>query len=269
MRHAVSRLRKEISRFGKVLAPAALSMLSVAAAAVLASAGPAAAGTGYGQLIVNPGTAAPGQSVSILGVCPTNGSTLTGVHSTAFVGGAASITIGAENFTGTATISDTVAPGTYTVTASCGSGSPSVDIVVSAGSAKPTTAPPTTQPPASTPAMLPPTHEAPPPTSAAPTRTVSTGNMGGSPTPSSAMTPTMPPTLGTPSTSASVMGAIPGTSSAPGVTSTGVIRVGLAGQSSPMAAVLLPTLSVAAFVLAFAIGFLIRRRHRNSPASHD
>jgi hypothetical protein len=64
------------------------------------------------------------------------------------------------------------------------------------------------------------------------------------------------------------MGGAAGTSPAPGVTSTGVIRVGLAGQSSPMAAMLLPTLAVAAFVLTFAVGFLIRRR-RNSPASHE
>ena len=266
MRHAVSRLRKEFAHLSKVLPPASLSVLTAAAAAVLASAGPAAAGTGYGQLIVNPGTAAPGQSVSILGVCPTNGSTLTGVHSTAFVGGAASITVGSENFTGTATISDTIAPGTYTVTASCGSGSPSVDIVVSAGAAKPTTAPATTQPPPSMPATLPPSRVAPPPTYAAPTRTGSTGSTGGSATASGGTTPT--PTHSTPSPSASGMGGPAGTSPAPGVTSTGVIRVGLAGQSSPMAAMLLPTLAVAAFVLTFAVGFLIRRR-RNSPASHE
>ncbi len=265
MRHAVSHLRKEFAHFSKDLPPAFLSVLAVAAATVLASAGPAAAGTGYGQLIVNPGTAAPGQSVSILGVCPTNGSTLTGVHSTAFAGGPASITVGSENFTGTATISDMIAPGTYTVTASCGSGSPSVDIVVSAGAAKPTTAPATTQPPASTPAMLPPGHVAPPPTSAAPTRTASAGSMGGSATPSVGTTPTH----GTPSPSVSGMGGPAGTSPAPAVTSTGVIRVGLAGQSSPMAAMLFPTLAVAAFALAFAIGFLIRRRRRNSPASHE
>jgi hypothetical protein len=265
MRHAVSRLRKDFSQLGKDLSRALLPVLSVAAATVLASAGPAAAGTGYGQLIVNPGTAAPGQSVSILGVCPTNGSTLTGVHSAAFVGGSASITVGSENFTGTATNSDTVAPGSYTVTASCGSGSPSVDIVVSAGAAKPTTAPATTQPPPSTPAMLPPSHVAPPPTSAAPTRTGSTASMGGSATPSGGTTPT----LGTPSPSASAMGSPAATSPAPGVTSTGVIRVGLAGQSSPMAAMLFPTLAVAAFALAFAIGFLMRRRRRNSPISHE
>jgi hypothetical protein len=267
MRHAVSHLRKDFSQLSKDLSPGLLPVLLVAAATVLGSAGPAAAGTGYGQLIVNPGTAAPGQSVSILGVCPTNGSTLTGVHSTAFVGGSASITVGSENFTGTATISDAVAPGSYTVTASCGSGSPSVDIVVSAGSVKPTTAPPTTQPPPSTPATLPPSHVAPTPTSAAPTRTGSSGSMGGSATPSGGTTPTS--TLGTPSSSASVMGSPAATSPAPGVTSTGVIRVGLAGQSSPMTAMLFPTLAVAAFALAFAIGFLIRRRRRNSPASHD
>ena len=268
MRHAVSHLRKEFADFSKDLPLASLAVLLAAAATVLASAGPATAGTGYGQLIVNPGTAAPGQSVSILGVCPTNGSTLTGVHSTAFVGGSASITVGSENFTGTATISDTIAPGTYTVTASCGSGSPSVDIVVSAGAAKPTTAPATSQPPSSTPATLPPSHVVPPPTYAAPTRTGSTGSMGGSATASGGTMPTPTPTHGTPSASASGMGGAAATSPAPGVTSTGVIRVGLAGQSSPMAAMLLPTLAVAAFVLTFAVGFLIRRR-RNSPASHE
>jgi hypothetical protein len=243
-------------------------VLAVAAATVLAlSAGPAAAGTGYGQLIVDPGTAAQGQSVSILGVCPTNGSTLTGVHSTAFVGGSASITIGSENFTGTATISSTVAPGSYTVTASCGSGSPSVDIVVTAGGGTvPTTAPATTtEPPRSTPAMPPPTHTSPPPTSAAPpTRAGGVGDTGGgSATPSGVMISTH----GTPTPSASGMSGPTETSPAPAVTSTGVIRVGLAGQSTPMAAILSPALVAAALVLFFAIRFLIRRR--NSRASHE
>jgi hypothetical protein len=36
-----------------------------------------------------------------------------------------------------------------------------------------------------------------------------------------------------------------------------------------MAAMLFPTLAVAAFALAFAIGFLFRRHRRNSPASHE
>jgi hypothetical protein len=267
MRHAVSRLRKEFARLSKELPLALpLSVLALAVATVMAAAGPADAGTGYGQLIVNPGTATPGQSVSILGVCPTNGSTLTGVHSAAFVGGSASITVGSENFTGTATISDTVAPGSYAVTASCGPGSPSVNIVVSAGAAKPTTAPATTQPPPSTPAAPPPTHVAPPPTSATPTRTEGAASMGGSATPSGGTTAASTPAM--PSPSASGMGAAAGTSAAPAVTSTGVIRVGLAGQSSPMAAVLFPTLAAAVFVLAFAIGFLIRRR-RNSPTPHE
>jgi len=265
MRHAVSHLRKDFASSSKGLSPALLlPVLAVAAATVLAAAGPAAAGTGYGQLIVNPGTVAPGQNVSILGVCPTNGSTLTGVHSTAFVGGSASITVGSENFTGTATISGTAAPGSYTVTASCGPGSPSVDIVVTAGVAEPTTAPATTPAPRSTPAMPPPTHASSPPTSAAPTRTGSAGSMGGSATPSGGTTPTR----GTPSPSASGMSSSAATSPAPAVTSTGVIRVGLAGHSTPMVAMLSPALVVAALALIFAVRFLIRRR-RNSPASHE
>lgn len=266
MRHAVSRLRKASSHFSKELPLASLlPLLSLAVAAVFASAGTAAAGSGYGQLIVNPGTVTPGQSVSILGVCPTNGSTLTGVNSTAFVGGAASITIGSENFTGTATISSTIAAGTYTVTASCGSGSPSVNIVVSAGGSQPTTAPATTQAPQSTPAMAPPSHAAPPPTSAAPTQAGGVGMMGGSATPSR----TMASMSAAPSASASATADPAGTTPAPAVTSTGVIRVGLAGHSSPMSAMLSPALVVAAFVLACAMGFLIRRRRRNSSAPHE
>ena len=266
MRHAVSRLRKEFARLSKELPLALLSVLALAAAAVIAFAGPANAGTGYGQLIVNPGTAAPGQSVSILGVCPTNGSTLTAVRSAAFVGGSASITVGSENFTGTATISGTIAPGSYTVTAECGSGSPSVNIVVSAGSAAPTTAPATTQPPRTTAAAPPPTHAASPPTSAAPTRTESLASLVGSATPSSGMTAMS--ASSTPSPSTSAMGSTAGTSAAPGVTSTGVIRVGLAGHSSSMAAMLSPVLVFVVVGLACAIGFLIRRR-RNPPASHE
>ena len=91
--------------------------------------------------------------------------------------------------------------------------------------------------------------------------------MGGSATPSAGSTAASS-THAMPSPSVSGMTAAAGTSAAPGVTSTGVIRVGLAGQSSPMAAMLFPSLAVAAFVLAFAIGFLIRRR-RNSPTSHE
>jgi hypothetical protein len=265
MRHAVSRLRKASSHFGKEMPLASLlPLLSLAVAAVFASAGSAAAGSGYGQLIVNPGTVTPGQSVSILGVCPTNGSTLTGVNSTAFVGGSASITVGSENFTGTATISSTIAAGTYTVTASCGAGSPSVSIVVSAGGGRPTTAPATTQAAPSTPAMAPPSHAAPPPTSAAPTQ-AGGGMTGGSAAPSR----TMASMSAAPSASASATADPAGTTPAPAVTSTGVIRVGLAGHSSPMSAMLSPALVVAAFVLACAMGFLIRRRRRNSSAPHE
>ena len=230
-----------------------------AAATVLGSAGPAAAGSGFGQLIVDPGTAAPGQTVSILGVCPTNGSVLTGVHSAAFVGGAASITPGSENFTGTATISGMAAPGTYAVTAVCGPGSPSVDIVVSAGGAMPTSAPATSQPPRTEPAMPRPSHSSPPAMSGGSTRT------GGSPTPTGGTTPA-------PSASATMAGSLggpTGTTPAPAVTSTGVIRVGLAGDTGSMSVVLTPVLLTAAFALACGIGFLIRRRRRHSPGSHS
>src|SRR5438445_7579843 len=65
--------------------------IGAAVGALLLSAGPAAAGTGYGQLIVNPGTVAPGQSVSVLGTCPNNGTGLKGVYSSAFAGGSASV----------------------------------------------------------------------------------------------------------------------------------------------------------------------------------
>jgi hypothetical protein len=259
VRHPVARTRKTL------ISTLLLPVLAVAATTVLASAGPADAGTGYGQLIVDPGTAAPGQTVSILGVCPTNGSTLSGVRSTAFAGGAASITIGSENFTGTAKISGSIAPGSYAVTAECGAGSPSVNIVVSAGGAKNTTPPASTQPPRSTPAMPPPSHTTAPPTTAAPSRTGSAAGMGGSATPSGSMTPT--PGMSSPS--AGGMGGTAGTSQAPAVTSTGVIRVGLAGHSSPLSGMLPPVLVAAAFVLACAIGFLLRRRRRNASGTHE
>ena len=240
-------------------------MLALAAATLLTSAGPAAAGSGYGQLIVNPGTAAPGQTVSILGVCPTNGSTLTGVRSTAFVGGAASITIGSENFTGKATISGSTPPGTYTVKADCGSGSPSVNIVVTAASSpKPTTAPTTTQP-RTTPAMPPSTHASTPQTSGAAPRTSSAGAMGGTAAHPGGTTPA--PGMSSPT--ASSMSSPTGTTAAPAVTSTGVIRVGLAGNSSPLSGMLPPVLIAAAFAVACAVGFLLHRRRRTSHETHE
>jgi len=57
-------------------AAGAAALVAAATASVLASAAPALASSGYGQLIVNPGTSAPGQTVSILGTCPNNGSPL-------------------------------------------------------------------------------------------------------------------------------------------------------------------------------------------------
>jgi hypothetical protein len=250
-------------------------VLAVAAVTVLTSVGPAAAGTGYGQLIVDPGTAAPGRTVSILGVCPTNGSVLTGVHSTAFVGGSASITVGSENFTGTATISPSAAPGSYVVMAACGPGSPSADIVVSGGVAMPTTAPGTTRPPQSKPAVPPPAHTSPPPMSTATGGSESTGNTGN--TGGSAISPggmtsrpaTASPATPSPSFPAASSTAGAATSPAPAVTSTGVIRVGLAGHTSPIPGMLPPALVAAALALACVVGFITYRRRRNSSGSNE
>ena len=120
VRHPVSRLRD---------LPLAVT-LALAVAIPLLAAGPAAASAGHGQLIVNPGTVAPGQRISVLGTCPVNGVQLTGVYSPAFVGGAASISKTQINFSGSATISPS-ASGSYRVSAACGPGSPSVTITVS------------------------------------------------------------------------------------------------------------------------------------------
>jgi len=251
---------------GRFHHPAPLfALLAVTAATLFGSAGPASAGTGYGQLIVNPGTASPGQTVSILGVCPTNGSTLAGVRSSAFVGGSASVTLGPENFSGTATIASSAMPGSYTVTAECGSGSPSVNITVSAAVGKPTTAPPTTAPAQPSPT---PTHSSAPLTSsaAAPMPVLPTA---GTPTPTPSVGRTSP-SPGMPSAPASSMAAAaPGTTAAPAVTSTGVIRVGLAGQSSPLSTTFTAVLVAAACLVACAVGFLLHRRRRNSAVSHD
>jgi hypothetical protein len=60
-----------------------------------------------------------------------------------------------------------------------------------------------------------------------------------------------------------------GTTQAPAVTSTGVIRVGLAGNSSQLSSMLAPITVAAVFVLACAIGFLLHRRRRSSTGSHN
>ncbi|HET9172218.1 MAG TPA: hypothetical protein VFN97_22515 [Actinospica sp.] len=53
------------------------------------------------------------------------------------------------------------------------------------------------------------------------------------------------------------------------MTSTGVIRVGLAGQSSQLTTVLAPALLAGLFVTVFAVGFLLHRRRRASAGSHN
>lgn len=245
--------------------PPPLAFAAATVALLAASAGPAAAGTGYGQLIVNPGTAAPGQSVSILGVCPTNGSVLTGVHSAAFAGGSASITVGAENFTGTATIAASVAPGSYTVAASCGAGSPSVSITVVAGSVAttPTTARTTAQPPRTHTSAAAPTTTMP--------RTAASDAMAAPASTASAAKSSASAAAAAASSMSAATATSPANASspAPAVTSTGVIRVGLASNSSSLSSVLVPTLLAAAFAVACGIGFLMHRRRRHAPASDE
>ena len=251
--------------------------LGAAAAALLATAGPAAAGTGYGQLIVDPGTAAPGQSISVLGTCPNNGMGLRGVYSVAFVGGAASVTQTSINFSGKATIAPG-ASGTYTVTADCGTGSPSVNITVSGTVATPSQPVPTTQPPMPSPSAV---H-----TSAVavmPPTTMNAGGMGGgySHMPAQSPTPMRGGGMGASASAGMGMGAtasgMSAMTSTPGamaagngpVTSTGIVRVGLAGSSrSAMTTAGAAAIAVAA-VLAGGAGFLvIRHRRRNSSGTH-
>jgi hypothetical protein len=242
---------------------ARLSGLAVplgAAVALLLSVGPAHAGTGYGQLIVNPGTAAPGQSVSILGTCPNNGMAFGGVHSSAFVGGSASVTQGSINFSGSATIAPD-ASGTYTVTADCGGGNPSVSITV-AGSA---VAPPTTQP-------AKPTPPAQTSMAAMPPVATSKAAMGGT------NATTAKPASPTASGGAMAMGgaANPAMSATPGmaaagngpVTSTGIVRVGLAGSSRSALTTAGAAAIAVALALAGGVGFLVIRRRRNTSGTH-
>lgn len=241
------------------------------------------AGTGYGQLIVNPGSAAPGQSVSVLGTCPNNGTGLRGVFSSAFVGGAASVTQTQINFSGSATIMPG-ASGTYTVTADCGTGSPSVTITVSGAVAPPSKPAPTTQPPM--PSMSPSAvHTSPVAVMPSPTMNMGNSGMGGGTHAPTNSAPLMGGGMGAgASASAGVgMGASATASgmqqmtSTPGamaagngpVTSTGIVRVGLAGSSSnAMTTAGAAAIAVAA-VLAGGTGFLvIRRRRRNTSGTH-
>jgi len=246
---------------------ARLSGLAVplgAAAALLLSVGPAHAGTGFGQLIVNPGTAAPGQSVSVLGTCPNNGMAFGGVHSSAFVGGSASVTQSSINFSGSATIAPG-ASGTYTVTADCGNGSPSVNITVSGSVGAPPTTQPATKPPTSSPVMGT-TGAAMPP---AATSKAAMGGMNAT---------TAKPASPTASGGAMAMGAGAGQamSATPGmaaagngpVTSTGIVRVGLAGSSRSALTTAGAAAIAVALALAGGVGFLVIRRRRNTSGTH-
>jgi hypothetical protein len=210
---------------------------------------------------VNPGTVAPGQTVSILGTCPNNGHGLGGVYSPAFVGGAASLTQTSINFSGSATIASN-ASGSYQVTADCGAGSPNPVTITVAGSA---VAPPTTQPPSS-PAMAQTSAAAVPPPVA-----TSKAAMGGG------MNQTTKPASPTASGGAMAMGggAAQAMSPTPGmtaagngpVTSTGIVRVGLAGSSSALTTAGAAAIAVA-LALAGGVGFLVIRRRRNTPGTH-
>lgn len=206
----------------------------------------AAAGTGYGQLIVNPGTVSAGQTVSILGVCPTNGTPFTGVYSSAFVGGEAAISRGSVNFTGSATVSSSVSPGTYTVAARCGTGSPSVKITVAAPSSAPTTAPAASQPSVPT-GQGPSTYLV--PTIAAPTSQTSTAAAGASASTGAAVGGQSPPAL--------AMDGGP-------VSSPGIVSVGLTGNSKPLLSATAVVSLIAVVTAAGAAVFLGLYRRRKS-----
>jgi len=242
---------------------ARLSGLAVplgAAAALLLSVGPAHASSGYGQLIVNPGKVAPGQSVSILGTCPNNGHGLGGVYSSAFVGGSASLTQTSINFSGSATIASN-ASGSYQVTADCGPGSPNAVTITVAGSA---VAPPTTQP-ASAPAMA-------KSSAAMPPAATSKAAMGGGMNQTTAK-PASPTASGGAMAmggGAQAMSPTPGMTAAGNgpVTSTGIVRVGLAGSSRSALTTAGAAAIAVALALAGGVGFLVIRRRRNTPGTH-
>ncbi|MBS2964759.1 hypothetical protein KGA66_17000 [Actinocrinis puniceicyclus] len=248
----------------------ALAVPLGAAGALLLSVGPAHAGTGYGQLIVNPGTAAPGQSVSVLGTCPNNGQGFGGVKSAAFVGGSASVTQSSINFSGSATIAPGTS-GTYTVSADCGSGSPSVTITVSGSAVAP---PPSTQPadPTSQ-AAAPPPATTPASAPAMPRPAAGGGAAGGGMSPANAR-PAAPAASGaataTGSTAAQAMSPMPGTTAAGNgpVTSTGIVRVGLAGSSRSALTTAGAAAIAVALALAGGVGFLVIRRRRNTSGTH-
>ena len=241
---------------------ARLSGLAVplgAAAALLLSVGPAHASAGYGQLIVNPGTVAPGQTVSILGTCPNNGHGLGSVTSPAFVGGTASVTQTSINFSGSATIASN-ASGNYQVTADCGAGSPNPVTITVAGAA---VAPPTTQPP-STPAMTQTTAAAMPPPAA-----TSKAAMGGGMNQTTTKPASPTASGGAMAMGGQAMSPTPGMTAAGNgpVTSTGIVRVGLAGSSSALTTAGAAAIAVA-LALAGGVGFLVIRRRRNTPGTH-
>lgn len=277
MRRERRRVRTETAADRRLAGIAGLgAALGAALAAVLLSGGPALAGTGFGQLIVNPGTAAPGQSVSVLGTCPNNGSALRGVFSDAFAGGAASVKQTSINFSGSATIAKG-ASGRYAVTADCGSGSPSVTITVSGAGAvtstapapRPTTKSPTPMPPATRPAggmsMSPPaTHAS--TGGMKPTATHGAAIIGGTGRPMSPNPSASGMATGAGMASNAMASAAPGMSAAGNgpVTSTGVVRVGLAGSSNPLTGTVGALAAAAALVVAAGAGILLLRRHKST-----
>ena len=242
-------MRRSLARLSGLVVPFGAAVVAL----LLSSAGPAAAGSGYGQLIANPGTATPGQSISVLGTCPNNGQGgLKGVYSSAFVSGAASVTTTSINFSGTATIASN-ASGKYTVTADCGGGNPTLTITV-AGTAVTSTA----TSPASAPAAV---HST---AAAAPATSKPAAIVGGA-TPAKSATPT-----GTAAAGVQAMGSTAAAAGNGPVTSTGIVRVGLAGASHSALTMTGAGAVAAAIALAGGLGFLmIRRKRGSSSGSHS
>lgn len=242
-------------------------LFAAASVCALASAAPAVASSGYGQLIVNPGTVSPGQTVSILGTCPNNGSPMTGVFSAAFDGGQASVTQGSVNFSGSATIAGGVSAGQYQVAAKCGPGSPMVVITVTCGGMMPST-PPATAPGgswSSNPSSSGMTHKYPsPPASLG---NAGAGAMGGgtkTTKPASSASAGMSAAAGAGAAAGSSVNATD-----PPVTSTGIVRVGLAGSGRSNMTTPVAAAAGAAIVITGAVGFLMLRRRRNTPGTHS